>query len=243
MFNLTSDERFTSVVFNWGVPQMPNEVIISYEVTYRVGSDEPVTVYTTELTFTISELVPETIVSGISVTPFTSAGRGILTTHPDVVTSATPRPRELCHSIVVQPHNKYNQGCIWGYVTPHANYPSVCVAVVMNVEVEVLSATSVRVSWDRITDIDAISGYRVYYSPTESRRMQAEGSMDAPASESSVVIMGLSGGVEYQFHVVAIAEFDGQEVEGERSVTMVNPETEGNTIHMCNSHLVLLTND
>ena len=77
-----------------------------------------------------------------------------------------------------------------------------------------LSATSARVSWERITDISAISGYRVYYSPTESRRRQ---SMDVPASESSVVITGLSGGVEYQFQVVAIAIFDEEVVVGERS--------------------------
>ena len=36
-------------------------------------------------------------------------------------------------------------------------------AVVMNVEVEISSATSVRVSWDRL-DIPEITGYIVYYS-------------------------------------------------------------------------------
>ena len=93
VFNLVVDKRFTSVVLNWGVPQIPNGVIISYEVTYRASSEavvmntstEVVIMNTTEVTLTIPGLVPETTLSNISVTAFTSAGRGILTTHPDVV--------------------------------------------------------------------------------------------------------------------------------------------------------------
>ena len=106
VFNLMADGRFTSVksvVLNWGFPQMPKGVIISYEVTYRVGSGEPVTTNTTELTFTISDLEPATTVSGISVRAFTSAGGGILTIHPDVVIPANPHPRELAMPHTVNP--------------------------------------------------------------------------------------------------------------------------------------------
>ena len=39
------------------------------------------------------------------------------------------------------------------------------IAMVMNVEVEVVSASSVRVSWDSL-DIPEITGYIVYYSQT-----------------------------------------------------------------------------
>ena len=102
VFNLTAKNRFTSVALNWGVPQIPNGVIISYEVTYRVGNGYLVTMNTTELSFTTSEVAPETMVSDISVRAFTSAGRGILTTHPDVVIPANPRPRECDKS----PSNK-----------------------------------------------------------------------------------------------------------------------------------------
>ena len=104
--------------------------------------------------------------------------------------------------------------------------------MVINVVVEVLSPTSVRVSWDRITD-ESVTGYRVYYSPKGSGQLD-ERSITLPASESSVVITGLSGGVEYQFQVAAIAEFGGQEVEGERSpITSIATSSGINTQHAC----------
>ena len=85
VFNLMADIGFTSVALNWGVPEIPNGVIISYEVTFRVGKSELVIMNTTEVNLTIPELTPRTTLFNISVTAFTSAGQGIPTTHLDVV--------------------------------------------------------------------------------------------------------------------------------------------------------------
>ena len=90
------------------------------------------------------------------------------------------------------------------------------IAIVMNVEVEVVSDTSVRVSWDSV-DIPEITNYTVYYSQTGDRKRQSEESITVPSSDKSVVIEGLLNNVEYQFQVVAIAELDGDVIMGQRS--------------------------
>ena len=87
----------------------------------------------------------------------------------------------------------------------------------MNLVVEVVSDTSVRVSWDSV-DIPEITGYTVYYSQTRSRKRQSEESITVPSSDNSVVIEGLLNNVEYQFQVVAIAELDGDVIMGQRSL-------------------------
>ena len=81
----------------------------------------------------------------------------------------------------------------------------------MNLVVEVVSDTSVRVSWDSV-DIPEITGYTVYYSQTGNRKRQSEESITVPSSDNSVVIEGLLNNVEYQFQVVAIAELDDGDV-------------------------------
>ena len=90
----------------------------------------------------------------------------------------------------------------------------------MNVEVEVISDSSVRVSWDSV-DIPEITGYIVYYSQTGNRKRQSEESITVPSSDNSVVIEGLLNNVEYQFQVVAIAELDGDVIMGQRSTGIV----------------------
>ena len=87
----------------------------------------------------------------------------------------------------------------------------------MNLEVEVVSDTSVRVSWDSV-DIPEITGYTVYYSQTGNRKRQSEEFVTVPNSDNSVVIEGLLNNVEYQFQVVAIAELDGDVIIGQRSL-------------------------
>ena len=89
-----------------------------------------------------------------------------------------------------------------------------------NVEVEVVSDTSVRVSWDSV-DIPEITGYTVYYSQTGNRKRQSEESITVTTSDNSVVIEGLLNNVEYQFQVVAIAELDGDVIMGQRSLLSV----------------------
>ena len=91
------------------------------------------------------------------------------------------------------------------------------IALVMNVEVEVVSDTSVRVSWDSV-DIPEITGYTVYYSQTGNRKRQNEESITVPSSDNSVVIESLLNNMEYQFQVVAIAELDGDVIIGQRSL-------------------------
>ena len=91
------------------------------------------------------------------------------------------------------------------------------IALVMNVEVEVVSDTSVRVSWDSL-DIPEITGYTVYYNQTANRKRPSEESITVPSSDNSVVIEGLLNNVEYQFQVAAIAEVDGDVIVGQRSM-------------------------
>ena len=83
----------------------------------------------------------------------------------------------------------------------------------MNIELEVLSATSVRVSWE-LLDIPEITGYIVYYSQTGNSGNDT--TVNFPSSTSSVVITDLTSSTEYQFEVVAVAELDGEVVMGKR---------------------------
>jgi hypothetical protein len=90
--------------------------------------------------------------------------------------------------------------------------------MVTMVSVEVVSANSVRVSWDSI-DIPEITGYTVYYSQTGNRERQSEeGSVTVPSSDNSVVIEGLVNNEEYQFQVAVIAVLDGDMIIGQRSM-------------------------
>ena len=88
MSNLTVTPKFTSIVLTWSPPQEPNEVIISYEVTYTINGNNTVTVNTSDLstTFTIPSLTPQTRVSAITVTAYTRIGRGEPVNLPDQTT-------------------------------------------------------------------------------------------------------------------------------------------------------------
>ena len=89
--DLTSQPKFTSVVLTWSAPQEPNGVIISYEVTYRVSDGNLVITNTTDLRFTIPSLTPGTNVTEISVSAYTSVGRGDPVQIPHLVTLTAPR--------------------------------------------------------------------------------------------------------------------------------------------------------
>ena len=99
--DLTALPKFTSIDLTWSAPQEPNGVIISYEVTYRVTGSNLVTTNTctTDLstTFSISSLTPQTTVSDISVSAYTSIGRGEAATIADQTTRE--EPRECLYSI------------------------------------------------------------------------------------------------------------------------------------------------
>ena len=86
-------------------------------------------------------------------------------------------------------------------------------------DVEILTDTSVRVSWERILNIPEITHYTVFYSRAGSRKRQAAGeqSRNVPSIEDSLVIRNLSGGTRsYQFAVIAVATVDNVEIPGKR---------------------------
>ena len=80
--------------------------------------------------------------------------------------------------------------------------------MVKSVQVELVSASSVKVSWERL-NISELTGYIVYYSQTDKR--QEEGRV-------TVLIDNLSSYVEYQFQVVAVVEVEGEVLMGQRSM-------------------------
>lgn len=98
--------------------------------------------------------------------------------------------------------------------------------MVTNVEVVLLPANSVRVSWKRTKipqNAYTISSYAVYYRPTGNRKRQSEEDEEkfvtVHNSVNSTVIEGLMHDLEYQFQVVVIAEVDrGAVVMGDRSL-------------------------
>ena len=83
-------------------------------------------------------------------------------------------------------------------------------------DVEILTDTSVRVSWKRILNIPEITHYTVFFSRI-GNRTAGEQSRNVPSSNSSVDIEWLSDGARsYQFVVVAVATVDNVEIPGER---------------------------
>ena len=91
----------------------------------------------------------------------------------------------------------------------------------VTIMLEVLSATSIQVFWDRL-DIPEITGYIVYYSQTGNSEMETT----VPHSKNYETIENLLTDVEYQFQVVAVAELDGESdaIMGERSnVSIAHP--------------------
>ena len=88
-------------------------------------------------------------------------------------------------------------------------------AVVMNVMVEMLSNTSVNVSWESIDTSELTISYRVYYYQLGNINVFVN------ASSNSIVIDNLTCNVEYLFYVVVIAEVHGQTFTGQRSLSVM----------------------
>ena len=201
MSDLTGRPKFTSIVLTWSAPLEPNGVIIIYEVTYRVRTDgNLVTTNTADLgtTFTISSLTPGTNVTEISVSAYTSVGRGPPVLIPILMTLTAPSKFKILFE--------------------HFIFLPVAI-IVMNVIVAVLSDTTVQVSWDRL-DVPEVTGYIVYYSQTgNSEMVTAEQSVNISNSNASVIIDNLINSTLYQFEVVAVADLNGDVVIGQRSPT------------------------
>ena len=76
--------------------------------------------------------------------------------------------------------------------------------MVMNVQVERLSATSVRVSWEMINSAE-ITNYTVYYRAICDRERQDDGewSITVPSPVNSV---GIGNSMIYHFQVAAVVK-------------------------------------
>lgn len=85
--DLSSSLLEMTIELTWNPPSEPNGVITNYQVTYRVNNSRLVTINTTDsntTSFTITSLTPGTRVSNISVSAYTSAGRGVVAYLEDV---------------------------------------------------------------------------------------------------------------------------------------------------------------
>ena len=90
-------------------------------------------------------------------------------------------------------------------------------------EVEIVTDTSVRVSWERILNIPEITHYTVFYS----RAGRQDQNISINMANDSVVIGNLSGGSKsYQFVVVAVATVNNTEILGERSTNLISPSSD-----------------
>ena len=90
--NLIINVTLTSVNLFWSPPEQHNGILTRYEVTYRLyDSNEVINVSSESLSTTIRSLTPETGVVDISVSAYTSAGRGPPVMRPNVVTLNRPR--------------------------------------------------------------------------------------------------------------------------------------------------------
>ena len=84
-------------------------------------------------------------------------------------------------------------------------------APVNNVQVDDIDGTSVRVTWEPL-DIPEITGYRVYYSLSESRKRQSDIFKEVEGRETnSATVGGLTSGATYSFTVVGVARLDGED--------------------------------
>ena len=94
-------------------------------------------------------------------------------------------------------------------------------AIVTKVVVIILTNISVRVSWDRL-QISEITQYLVSYQWTGNwKRLATNSVIVVRRTESSVDIIGLIVGAEYQFLVAAQAEVGGEIVVGHISILTV----------------------
>ena len=110
--DLTGQPKFTSIVLTWSAPQAPNGVIISYEVTYRVSDGNLVTTNTTDLRFIIPSLTPGTNVTEISVSAYTSVGRGNPALMAYIITIDMPRECVECSIyFILKFHSLYSTSC------------------------------------------------------------------------------------------------------------------------------------
>ncbi len=102
MLNLANSTKLTSIVLTWDPPDEPNGILIRYEVTYRISDGNIQTLNTGLNTGSIiSPLATGTRVSDVSVSAYTSVGRGVLSNFPDLRTLSEPRELLVSTSIII----------------------------------------------------------------------------------------------------------------------------------------------
>ena len=93
----------------------------------------------------------------------------------------------------------------------------------MNVMVELISADSVRVSWDHVEINQAkdytIQRYYVYYTFTYNGIQSEERFLTVPSSRNSLTLVNLVNEAEFQFQVAVSVDFNGETelLENDRS--------------------------
>ncbi len=102
MLNLANSTKLTSIVLTWDPPHEPNGILIRYEVAYRISDGNIQTLNTGLNTeFQISSLETGTRVSDVSVSAYTSVGRGVLSNLTDLRTLSEPRELLVSTSIII----------------------------------------------------------------------------------------------------------------------------------------------
>ncbi len=97
VLNLENNIKLTSIVLTWDPPDEPNGIIIRYEVTYRISDGNIQTLNTgLNTAFIITPLETGTRVFDVSVSAYTSVGRGVPSNSQDLRTLT--KPRELLWS-------------------------------------------------------------------------------------------------------------------------------------------------
>ena len=192
---------FYNITITWNEPDIPNGIIIHYEVYYGIHHFKPSAIKTTtglDTNFTTPGHLESGTEMFFTVTAYTGVGGGEPAT---VHVSSLIRPCEH-----VEFANNYIVGAICIYV-----------AVVAGVTVTSLTDTSVTVSWNAVIIPDfPIESYTVVYSPVSEsdRRQDGETTSVFPGSVTSGVITDLEPAVIYQFQVFATVTANGVSVEG-----------------------------
>ena len=88
--------------------------------------------------------------------------------------------------------------------------------------VTAIDSTSVNVSWSSVSllpsDVDDYEvSYKVYYSRVESSKRQGPEEQNVTTNGTFIVIIRLTPGAQYRFQVTALAEGNGEIIEGPRS--------------------------
>ena len=79
-----------SVVLTWSEPVSLNGILSRYTIRYSVNGSSEITNTTTDTTFSITDLNPNTVVSNIRVTAATGAGDDPTRTLSDITTLDGP---------------------------------------------------------------------------------------------------------------------------------------------------------